>query len=75
MNYKHPKEYKGIRKTGSMQDIMRVYVEENCLKCSEFCGQEHDFDNCRPLSNHCPQPIHYPPMVGAKDFVKMEVEE
>ena len=70
MTYKHPSRYKGTRN----QDIRRVFVEENCLMCSEFIGQEHDFDDCKPFYSKCPKPVKHPPLVEAEQFVKLSDE-
>lgn len=75
MNYKHPKCYKGIRQAELTQDCMKVFVENNCLKCSEFCGKEHDFENCKPLYDKCPKPLKYPPYLHPQEFIKLESEE
>ncbi len=48
MKYIHPKKYKGIKSFSEIgQNIVRNRVEEYCLKCSEFMGQEHDFEECQ----------------------------
>lgn len=48
MNYTHPKSYKGLQvSTPNKQLILKAYVEANCLKCDNFCGQEHDFSECK----------------------------
>lgn len=47
MEYVHPKKYKGLLiNTPNNQAITKVYVEENCLRCDLFSGQEHDFSEC-----------------------------
>ena len=69
MTYEHPKAYKGANN----QDVIRVFVEDNCLKCSEFMGQEHDFNDYKPLYSKCPKPVKYPPLVTARQFAKMGV--
>ena len=72
MTYKHPKEYKGVRN----QDMARLYVEENCLKCSEFCGRDHDFSECFQRGKNperCPKP-YKPASVYAADLYRLEVE-
>ena len=71
MTYTHPKAYKGANN----QDVIRVMVEDNCLKCSEFMGKEHDFTECKPLYSKCPKPVKYPPLVYAEEFVKLERSE
>lgn len=75
MRYIHPKAYKGIRNTPTSQNVQKLFVEENCLKCSEFCGKEHDFTECKPLYHKCPQPIKYPALVNPEEFIKFESEE
>ena len=78
MKYIHPKEYKGIRN----QDRARQMVEDNCLKCSEFCGREHDFAECFGLTDRgqpiigikCPKPFRIP-SINAKELIKCEVDE
>ena len=70
MNYKHPTKYKGVRN----QDIARLIVEENCLKCSEFMGVEHDFSECDLTGKKCPQPFKHP-TVYAKDMIKLNITE
>ncbi len=69
MTYKHPKKYKGIRN----QDIARQMVEENCLKCENFMGQEHDFNEC-DFRHPCFDGFRHP-SIYAKDFVTMKIEE
>jgi len=69
MTYKHPKAYKGI----SNQDRARQMVEENCLMCENFMGQEHDFTECN-LKKLCFEGFKHPSIFYAKDFVKMEIE-
>ena len=71
MKYKHPKSYNGIKN----QDIARLMVEENCLKCSEFMGQEHNFSECDLTGRHCPQPFKAPSLLHAKDLIKLEIEQ
>lgn len=70
MKYKHPKIYKGIRN----QDIARQMVEENCLKCDKFMGQDHDFAEC-DIKNPCFYGFKEPSLLYARDFVKLESEE
>lgn len=48
MEYVHPGHYKGLRvDTPNNQNIRRAIVEEYCLKCDQFMGQEHDFSECQ----------------------------
>lgn len=48
MEYKHPKQYIGIKfNTERKQIRTRAIVEEYCLKCDLFMGKEHDFSECR----------------------------
>lgn len=54
--YEHPSEYKGIKN----QAVIKLFIEENCLKCEEFCGSRHDFENCKPLGDRCPKPVTWP---------------
>lgn len=71
MEYRHPKKYKGVRN----QDRTRLMVEENCLKCSEFMGQEHDFSECDLTGRHCPQPFKTPSLINSKDLIKCTVSD
>lgn len=70
MTYTHSKEYKGV----IHQDRQRLFVEENCLKCSEFCGKEHDFEECKPFYERCPKPVKHPALFDAGGFIKCDVE-
>lgn len=70
MTYKHPKKYNGIRN----QDRARLLVEENCLKCSEFMGRNHDFSECE-IGKKCPEPFICPSVFYSKDMIKMEVSD
>lgn len=48
MEYVHPKQYIGVKfDTPCNQEITRNKVEEYCLKCDLFIGQEHDFSECQ----------------------------
>lgn len=71
MRYEHPKEYKGIRN----QDRARLMVEENCLKCSEFMGAEHDFSECDLTGKKCPQPFKHSSIFFAKDLIQCFVKD
>ena len=71
MNYKHPREYKGVNN----QDRARLMVEENCLKCSEFMGQEHDFSECDLTGKKCPKPFKHPSVFHSKNMIKLSVTE
>ena len=68
MSYEHPKEYAGIRN----QDRARLMVEENCLKCSEFMGKEHDFSECN-IGKSCPKAFK-PTSIYAKDLIQCAVQ-
>lgn len=35
MKYTHPKVYKGVRNTPLSQNVRKLFIEENCLKCTE----------------------------------------
>lgn len=67
--YEHPKKYEGARN----QNIVRLIVEENCIKCSEFMGQSHDFTNCDSTGKYCPKPFKHPSLLNAQDFLKFDV--
>ena len=69
--YIHPLKYQGIRN----QNIARLIVEENCLRCSEFMGKDHDFCNCDLTGKNCPVPFKAPALLYTKDFIKCKVEE
>jgi|LGOV01.1.fsa_nt_gb hypothetical protein len=47
MKYKHPKSYDGIPNTIYHQTRIKYRVENYCLKCSNFLGAEHDFEECK----------------------------
>ena len=65
MEYKHPEKYEGIRN----QSIAKVMVNENCLKCEKFCGQEHDFSECKPLFEKCFDGFKCPPLIHTETFL------
>lgn len=46
MNYIHPLIYRGYKSTFRDNIRLHAFVEANCLKCTNFCGQEHDFSEC-----------------------------
>jgi len=70
MEYIHPKKYDCIRN----QNIARLIVEENCLKCDKFMGAEHDFAECDLTGKYCPKPYKAPSLFHAEDFVKCKIE-
>ena len=80
MEYVHPQKYKGIKfDTPNAQARMKLYVEENCLKCDLFMGKEHDFAECNhtlfSLDCTCPQECRRPPAWGDPySFIKCKSE-
>ena len=44
MTYKHPEKYQGERL--SHESACR-FVEDKCMKCDRFMGNDHNFEDCR----------------------------
>ena len=65
MKYKHPQQYVGTHN----QDRAKLMVEENCIKCSEFMGNEHDFSECE-IPNKCPKPFICPSVFYSKEILE-----
>lgn len=80
MEYVHPKKYKGLQiDTPNNQAIIKVYVEENCLRCDLFNGRDHNFSECnRQWANPectCPKECRRPtPLADAHLFIKCRSE-
>lgn len=70
--YRHPKKYDGIKfDTEFQQEIIKAFVEYNCLNCDKFNGREHDFYECnRP--EDCPKPIYTVSLIDPKSMRKCE---
>lgn len=57
MTYKHPNRYAGSSENNHVQFRTKQFVESNCLKCENFMGKEHNFEDCsfnihkRPMCN------------------------
>ena len=63
MNYKHPQNYAGIPfDTPNNQQRMKIKVENDCLRCSLFSGEDHDFTECFVGNRlvYCPQECKTP---------------
>ncbi len=71
MNYEHPLKYAGILDCDSAQGRAKLMVEENCLKCENFMGQEHDFSNCN-FKEPCFVGFKFPSILNYEDFIKFK---
>ena len=71
--YRHPKKYEGVKPDNERGQLWaRLYVERNCLKCSEFMGQNHDFSACAYRNRRCPE--EYIPVLLINPTVKPQCE-
>ncbi len=68
--YQHPKQYQGYKP--HRQNVARLRVEDNCLYCDEFCGQEHNFEDC---NGRCPYNQYCLDEESAKEMVSLGVNE
>ena len=46
-------------------------VEENCLKCENFMGREHDSSNCN-FKEPCFAGFKFPSALNYEDFIKFK---